>query len=496
GLPLAIELAASRVKLLPLDKLLDRLDQALPTLTGGARDLPDRQRTLRDAIAWSHELLSAEEQALFRRLGVFAGGWTLEAAEAVCDPDGTARVVDGLDSLVDKSLVRLSQDGEEPRFGLMETIREFAGEWLAASGDEDAARDRHAAWILDLVAHDLRGIRVGGDSEMLYLLAKEHANLSSALAWLERTARVDDLLRLTHALYAYWYFFGFLRESMDWSARALALAPTASAALRAPVLCQIGHHAHLFGENDDAERWLTEGAELARRIGDAGLEAQSLILIGILAEDRGDHDRAETLFRAALEWYQATGDHWGRAVTIYHLGIQAFGRGESSAAVALWEEAATLGRERGYDIIVAWSLNFIGLAAADRGDTREAAAALRESLAFGTSDRMRHHHAQLLASVAVLAANRGMLEAAARLTGAVQAQQVATGERFEFPEISVFERTEGRLRAALGEVDYTRALAAGRLLGRDALLAEVEAALAGAPAATDEEPEEPMPRDE
>ncbi|MBA3337970.1 MAG: TIR domain-containing protein, partial [Chloroflexia bacterium] len=484
GLPLAIELAASRVKLLPLDRLLARLDQALPTLTGGARDLPDRQRTLRDAIAWSYDLLPAEEQALFGRLGVFAGGWTLDAAEAIRDPDGTARVFDGLASLVDKSLVRLDHGGAEPRFGMLETIREFAVERLAASGDEDAARDRHAAWVLDLAARNLGELRDGPNSPLLHLFAGEHAILRAALSWLERTARGDDLLRLTRALYGFWYFFGFLREGLDGLARALALATAAADALRAPALLQSGLFAHFLGEVDAAERWLTEGAELARRLRDPELEAESLLNMGILAEDRGEHDRAETLFREVLEWYQATGWHWSRASTIYHLGIQAFARGESSAAVAMWEEAATIGRERGYDNVVAWSLNSFGLAAADRGEAREAATALRQSLAIGKSPQHRHDRAALLGSVAVLAASRGMPEAAVRLLGAIQAEQVATGQRFTYPERQVFERTEERLRAALGEVDYARALAEGRVFKPDALWAEVEVVLAGEPVAT------------
>jgi len=407
-------------------------------------------------------------------------------------------VFDDLTSLVDKSLVLQKQGrGGAPRFGMLETVREFAAEQLAVSGEEATLRDRHAAWVLDLAPRNMGRSILSSTSHTMAHLTEDHANLRTALEWLERTGRSNDLLRLTGALASFWYVSGLVREGQRWLTRAYALAPAASPALRVPVLEAMGHNAHFLGDDDGAAGWLTQAAELARRAGDAEAEADGYYMMGIITEDGGDHDRAETMFREALERYERDGNGVACTATVYHLGIQAFGRGEVDGAIGLWHEAAAMAQGQGNAIVVAWTLEYRGLAAAGRGDLGEAAATLgaASSLALGTDDLHRHHRDLLLAAVAVLAANQGMAMESVRLLGAAQAEQVMTGFRFHLPESRVIEDTDARARVTLGEIDYTRGLSEGRVLGRGELLAEIERILARARTASGEPPDNPARRD-
>jgi predicted ATPase len=205
GLPLAIELAASRIKVLSPPELLERLGRRLPILTGGARDLPERHRTLRATIEWSHDLLDAGQRSLFARLAVFAGGWSLGAAEAVCGPGVDADVLDGLGTLVDHSLVRRGRPrGGETRFRMLETIRELAGERLAASGDEEEMRRRHARYVRDLVEKAEPSLTTERQAEWLHRLEREHDNLRAALDWAERSSDAETAVRIASAVWRFW----------------------------------------------------------------------------------------------------------------------------------------------------------------------------------------------------------------------------------------------------------------------------------------------------
>ncbi|HET8645992.1 MAG TPA: hypothetical protein VFO85_10905, partial [Vicinamibacteria bacterium] len=236
GLPLAIELAAARVKILPPPALQARLERRLPLLTGGPRDAPQRQRTMRDAIAWSYDLLRDEEQALFRSLSVFVGGFTLDAAAAVARGEDSANgaeelaLLDGISALVEASLLAVADTaGDQPRYGMLETVREFGLEMLAASGEERAARQRHADYFQLLAerAHDaaLRG-------SFRSSLVDDLANLRAALAWFEQAGEAEQSLRLAGALWPIWYVRGPYHEGRDWVERALARGGDADAAAR------------------------------------------------------------------------------------------------------------------------------------------------------------------------------------------------------------------------------------------------------------------------
>ena len=224
GLPLALELAAARIKLLPPATLLTRLDARLPLLTRGTRDAPQRQRSLRDVIAWSHDLLNAEERALFRRLAVFARGCTIDAAEVVVDPDGTLDVFGGIASLVDKSLLRQEiRSEQEPRFGLLETIREYGLDQLAVSGEEPVTRDRHAAWVLALVERAEPELFGSAQQTWSERLDAERPNIGAALAWFEQSGDAERAQRLAGSATMFCLLRGYLREGQDWLRRALAI---------------------------------------------------------------------------------------------------------------------------------------------------------------------------------------------------------------------------------------------------------------------------------
>ena len=300
GLPLAIELAAARMAHMAPASLLARLDRRLPLLTGGPRDLPARQRTLRDAIAWSHDLLGAEEQLLFRRLAVFVGGLTLEAAEAVCRAIDAqpVDVLDGIASLVARSLLQAEADaGGALRYRMLETIREYALERLEVAGEVGPTRDAHAAWFLMLAGQR--------QDEVLLLdhdqsqLDVEHANLRAALAWLEETGNGEQFVRLAADLGQFWSGPGNYEEGQRWLMRAQrasgAMAPDRGRALVALGIIRI-----YLGSPGQAEADLVEGLALCRAVGADFDAARALIGLGALATIRADFARGTACLEECL----------------------------------------------------------------------------------------------------------------------------------------------------------------------------------------------------
>jgi predicted ATPase/class 3 adenylate cyclase len=349
GLPLAIELAASRVRLLPPKAILGRLDSRLTLLTGGSRDLPERQQTLRGAIAWSHDLLDPAQQTFFRRLAVFAGGWTLDAAETVTGLGGDPPlpVFDGLDALHDTSLIRLqepvvSDAGAEPRFAMLQTIREFAAEQLVASEELTRTKEAHASWFLELAR--TAEPHLPGPSAVSWLdrLESDHDNLRGALDWLRSQGDGDRALTLASSLWRFWWLRGHVAEGREQLETALAVTGSEASAARASAL---------------------DGA-------------------GVLAEAQGDYDRAEALHQESLTLSRDRGDKTGIARALGNLGVVAFDRGDTGQATALLEESLALAREIGDQLLVATALNDLGIVAYERGDLDRAEPLYQESLAL------------------------------------------------------------------------------------------------------------------
>jgi predicted ATPase/transcriptional regulator with XRE-family HTH domain len=316
GLPLAIELAAARVKLLPPPALLTRLERRLPMLVGGARDLDERQQTMRNTLAWSYDLLDPEEQRLFRRLAVFAGGCALETAEAVCvAPDGAkplaSDLLDGLGRLVDQSLIQQREDGGEPRFGMLHVIREFALERLEASGEIEALRHAHAQHTLTLAATSPIGLRSASDAHWLARLEHEHDNLRAALGWALGRGEVDLCLRLGVGFAPFWWARGYYGEGRSWVSQVLAVEQgsvehleldAARAMLRAWALWWLGKFA--WNQNDiaSAREWAVKSLGEARACGDPALTAVALASAGSLQLEppARDRRRGEALLAEAV----------------------------------------------------------------------------------------------------------------------------------------------------------------------------------------------------
>jgi tetratricopeptide (TPR) repeat protein len=392
GLPLAIELAAARVKLLPPQAMLARLGRRLELLRGGARDVPDRHQTLRQAIAWSYNLLEAGEQTLFRRLAVFAAGCTLEAAEAVyqaVDDSATGEgpsleMLDGVASLVDKSLLRQEEQvNGEPRFCMLETIREYGLECLTASGEEHAVWRAYADYYLALI-EKVEPELVGPEQAVwLGQLEAEHDNLRAALHWAEARGEVETGLRLAGALCQFGLVRGYLSEGRERLARLLALAGLATRPMvRAKALTSAGNLAHNLGDFAAARMLFEDSLALWRESGDKRGIATSLNDLGWVAWWQGDYTAARALSEEGLMRWREIGDKQGIATSLNNLGWVAHHRGAYTAARALHQESLTMRQELGDKRGIAFVLTNLGWAVHKQGDYERATVLLEEALAL------------------------------------------------------------------------------------------------------------------
>ncbi|HEU5422149.1 MAG TPA: helix-turn-helix domain-containing protein [Nitrolancea sp.] len=490
GLPLAIELAAVYVKVVPPPALVRRLDQRLPLLTGGARTLPARQQTMRQAIGWSHDLLTDAEQTLFRRLAVFTGGCTLAAAEAVVADDEPRAVFGGIAALVDKSLLRQEEGGDgEPRFRMLETVREFALERLAASGGGEALRDRHAAHFRRAASQGAAGLRGPDDLEWSASLEVEHDNFRAALAWLIATD-ADAAWELASALGEFWYNQSHLSEGRRWLDRVLTLPYSAAPSVTEhDVLHWAGMLAHYQGDYARATPLLTQALAVARALADARRIALTLQGLGIIAEDSGAYVQATQWLDEAVAVHHTVDDRHEEAVTRFHLGIVAYGQGDYRRAEAQCLGARVLAREVGNRPAGRMAALVLAHVAIAVGDLRQAAGWCREVLAipdeFGgfvarwEGGRLEGP-SRLVAGVALLAAAQGAALRAARLFGMAEAARTQIGLVPTLPERAVYARAIEAAKRTVGETSFAQAVDAGRHASAEQVLAEVEAALEAA----------------
>ena len=384
GLPLAIELAAARMRLLSPQALLARLDHGLDLLTTGARDLPARQRTLRGAIAWSYDLLGEDERSTFARMAVFAGGCTVEAAEQVAGP------LDVLDGLVNHSLIRrrVSESGET-RLSLLETVREFALERLETGDEADKARDAHAAYFLHL-AETAEPLLLGRDQvRWMEALDRERANCRVALQWYHSRGDGVQGLRLAAALSRFWNVRGSLSEGRDWLVKMLELGagqpstdPREHRITRARALTRAAAAARRQGDYDQAREWLNQSAAAWRAIGDGRGLAYALQGLGQIDLHRGDMAGARANLSRSSELLQEAGDVWGLTGTLGSLGDVELTEGRIIVARSLYEQELRLARRGGFPGRVARALSDRGELARLQGDDDLAARSYRESLAL------------------------------------------------------------------------------------------------------------------
>jgi predicted ATPase/DNA-binding CsgD family transcriptional regulator len=398
GLPLAIELAAARIKLLPPQALLHRLSHRLDLLTGGARDLPIRQQTLRNTIQWSYNLLSREEQRLFRRLSVFVGGCGLEALTTIAqatahagDEDGQPlpQLLEGVASLIDKSLVhQTEQEGEEPRLLMLETIREYGLECLQAHSELEAAREAHAAYYLHLVEEAHTHLFSAETIRWLDLLEREYANIRTAFLWyLERRedqteSGVEMAARMGSVLWRFWTVRGYLNEGRTLLERVLAAGERSGATVQAKALLALG--TLLWRQSDYARiRELDEKQLfLFQQSGDQQGVAHTLISLAGFAHKQRDYARSRSLAEESLAMCRAEGDTWWTAFILLGLGRLAYDQDEHVRAQHLLEESQVLYRTLGYVGDIAWPLIYLARNAIAQGEPERACSWLEEALAL------------------------------------------------------------------------------------------------------------------
>jgi predicted ATPase/DNA-binding CsgD family transcriptional regulator/DNA-binding XRE family transcriptional regulator len=477
GLPLALELAAARLRILSPTELLARLDTSLPLLTGGARDLPERQRTIRQAIEWSYRLLGSEEQGLFRRLSIFVGGWDAAAAEAVSGlgPDA----LDVLSALVEHSLVIVETafDGRT-RYRMLETIRQFGDEQREAAGETAAMRDRHLAWFASLASDAERQLNGPEQGRWLQHLELDYDNLRSALSWALGAPdpdRREEGLRLAGTLWSFWYMRGYFVEGEAWLRMALAGADTVSISVRAKGLCARGMLTMVLGNPDAAVTMLEEGLQAAQESGLLAVEALAHFGLGDATRMRAEHDRAERHYRLALAVFRELQDHAWTGITLNGLALIASGNGALEQAEELAQEGLRLLRASGDARNTAEAIVIIGDVAYLREDTARAASSFGAALTafWELGDRLAT--LLTLTRLAEVAMSQGDAEPATRLIGAVTAVRDKLLQQ-DGGEVAL-RGDRGALtnaRHTLGDEAFERAWQAGRELPLEAAVAEAQ----------------------
>lgn len=426
GLPLAIELATARLKVLSPQALLARLSSRLALLTEGARNLPEHQQTLRKTIDWSYDLMELAERALFSRLGVFAGGCDLEAIEAVCrsslgggdEHSSQVSLLNILASLLDKSMLLRDQPardlaGGEPRFRMLETLREYAIERLAASGELEEIRRRHAAYYLNLA--ERAEPELVGPKQAIWLarLEEEHDNLRAALQWAIERSEPEMALRLAAALWRFWHVHGHLSDGRRWLETALAQSCSQHTPARVKALCGAGWIECVQGDIEQARRFFEESLELARKLNDRQGIGLALTGVGRMVHLQGDYDRAVALYEESLTLFRALSDSEAMAWTLTRLGILALEQGNHTRAMELFEESLEHFRAVGYRWGITWSLIYLGNAMLEQGNYKGATALFEESLASFRELGDKESMATSLANLGRAAFYQGDVEQAA-----------------------------------------------------------------------------------
>ena len=517
GLPLAIELAAGRSKLFAPQALLSRLRNRLTLLVGGAQDLPLRQQTLRGTIAWSYDLLGQDEKALFRRLAVFVGGCTLEAAEAVCTAQGDLLidVLEAVAALVDKSLLRQETQADgQPRLLMLETIREYALERLAASGEAEAVRRQHAIFFLRFSEEAEPKIR--GAEHFLWRtrLEVEHDNLRAALRWTLESQEAEMGMQLAFSLVAFWRASNQDREGRNWCEQVLAQPGTsARTAARAMALLAAGAMTMFQGDLPQAQLLLEESIAIGREVGRAAKRtlALALALLAYGALLQGHLGAARELAEEGVRLFREVGEAWGTALALNHLGratlelgdpvaarplleesaalfragnmqrlalpLNTLGRvalrqGDDTGARAYCEEALAVAQATGDELFIAEALAQLGTVALHVGDSGQATALYQQSLTLIWTRGYRECIAEDLAGLAATANLLGQPERAARLFGAVEALREVSGIRLSPLPRADYDRAVEGIRAHLDEATFAQAWEKGRAMPLEQAIAE------------------------
>jgi len=522
GIPLAIELAAARVKVLSLDQIAARLNDRFRLLTGGARTGVPHHQTLRAAMDWSYDLLPEEERALFRRLSVFVGGFTLEAAESVCADAGldSSHVLDLLSHLVDKSLVTVDdRAGSEVRYRLLETIRQYSFDRMVEGGEVERVRNRHRDFYQHMA--ERAELELTGPEQKTWLdrLEIEHDNYRAALEWSIADAKgAEAATRLAGSLWWFWEVRGYWSEARRWLNAALARTEGVSAAARAKALNAASGIALRQYDMAESKALAQESLELSRQLGDKRTTASCLVILGtyacrvedykqaeqlsgesltlsreagdnwgtawaqgilgLVAREEKDYTRATALMEESIQGMRALGTQWGMGIMLVNLGLVTREQGDLARAVSLFEEALGVLRQLGDKSYISYTQLNMGAVASAMGEHARAAQLYGDSLALRKELEDRRGMATCVAALGCTAAGLGDFDRAARLLGAAEAMRERIGG--SIPAL-IRKEHEGRVaetRQALGEDRFKTAWAAGRTLPAEQA---IELALASVP---------------
>jgi predicted ATPase/serine/threonine protein kinase len=471
GLPLAIELAAARVRFLSAKDLLGRLDRRLKLLTGGSDERPERQQTMRGAVAWSYDLLEPNEQELARRLAVFAGGCTLEAAEEVCGGDGI-EVLDDITSLVDKSLLRYREQPDgQVRFTMLALVREFMAEQLSAAGESDAKQAAHARHYSRLAEEFREAARGASVDAPLKRLALEYENLRAALGFLLDRDPAEGA-QLVSALYPYWYFRGQFSEGYEWSRRALGVDGI-EASVRARLRLSTGEMARFLGKHAEAAEHGRECAEVSRTIGDDKTLALALNLLGTISLTRtGEVPEARSCFEEGLALASSIGYRRLEGLFLLNLACVAELEGEYATGCRLCEEALEIeGRASRTDPAMNMQL-CLGTLHLRLGNPAAARSYYAESLSIAREFNNRIYVAVALGGMAAVALETNEPEVAARLWGASEVLRESEKFEFERPEKRFHDEYVAKLRETLDPGTLEREWSHGRTMDLEAAVEE------------------------
>jgi predicted ATPase/class 3 adenylate cyclase len=484
GLPLAIELAAARSKLLPPQAMLARLGRRLPLLIGGARDLPARQQTLRGAITWSHDLLDETEQRLFRRLSTFVGGWTVPAAEVMCDAhaDLSINVLDGVASLLDKSLVRHEPFTDpEPRFGILETIREYGLDQLEASGEGPEMRDRHLDYYLALAEEADAGLLGPQQVAWCNRLEVEHDNIRAAFEWVlaaletnvgptsglaRAPSRLGAGIRLADALELFWMLRGHVRENWPRLTELVAQVPERTAA-RAAILVVAGSAAHCLLELNSAIQLGDEAVAVWRELDDSRGLASALARRGVYAVSQRDYVRAEAWLTEARSLFQRSGGEQRSGIehpVVAFLAQAVHNQGDHQRAYGLYEEALAEAHARGDRHAVAYVLRHLGRLHLGDGQAEQAVQCLRGGLPALLELKDRRCTPPTLEALAYGLGRRDQWAEATRLFAAADALRETTGMRLIRTDRAHQESERTLLELRLGHDPFNAAWAEGQAM--------------------------------
>ena len=472
GLPLAIELAAARIKMLSPAALLGFLSHRLQILTRGARDLPARQQTLRNTLQWSYDLLNPLEQRLFRRLSVFVGGLTLEAAEAVCyDTQQEASfTLDEISSLLDKSLVLQVEQEREPRFTMLLTVREYGLECLQNRGEHERIQRAHALYYLALAERAELEYFGAHSAAVLDQLELEYENLRTALTWLVESEERELALYLSATLWWYWYARGHLSEGRQWFERLLPGSERVNASVRAKALKSAGWIAFQQKDFDHAETLLREGLEVYRLLGDKQNIATSLYRLGLVALGRGNYSLAQALTEDALSLYYQVGSKEGIADSLIVLSYAAIEQGEYSRAREQVEQGLLLFREIGDQWAMTYTLLGLARVVLLQGDAVTAQTLTEESLTISIELGNLGGIASCLEQLAEISAAQEQLIWAVLLWGAAEHLRETTAISLESTQQSVVNA----VRNKLGEETFNSIWLQGRRMTPEQAIAARE----------------------